>query len=504
MSAEKAVAGAAGGLEPWSAAVKRGRGRPRKERVVPSAEGSALLEAQAVIDAPEAGPQEKAEKPTALFAARRAPRDSLRALGERWLDELYAVRGLSPMTVDSYRQDIASLSSFMEESGAENCTAKEALSRLDDEQLLLFVVWLRRRGDGKRTLARRLSCLRGFLGWCVEQGLMSGNPAELLDGPKLPRVLPNVLSRQEVLSLIDAPDRRTKLGRRDHAMLELMYASGLRVSELVNLRPLDIDLQAGTVRVFGKGRKERLVPMHARAVAVMDEYLRSVRPDFMPQDSRVFLNRSGHGLTRQAVWKLIRRYALDARIGRDISPHTLRHTFATHLLEGGADLRTVQILLGHSDLAATELYTHVRSDLLEDVYRRCHPRNAFHPEAGDAPADGGQDEPSGPEAEASAADPAGGGVSAPSEAAPSEAADFGDPALSGLDAANIDAPVPSGRDFADAGVRSGGPAGTGSVSGQQGHGRTARAASGSSGRDFASSAPSEAASPAADGASSAD
>lgn len=378
MSAEKA------GLEPWPAAVKRGRGRPRKVRADSAAEGSALLEAQAVIDAPEGVSQEKEKKPTALSAARRAPSDSLRALGERWLDELLAVRGLSPMTVDSYRQDIASLSSFLEESGLGDCTAKQALSRLNDEQLLLFVVWLRRRGDGKRTLARRLSCLRGFLGWCVDLGLMEGNPAELLGGPKLPRVLPNVLTRQEVLALIDAPDTRTKLGRRDHAMLELMYASGLRVSELVHLRPLDIDLQSGVVRVFGKGRKERLVPMHARAVAVMDDYLRSVRPEFMPQESVVFLNRSGMGLTRQAVWKLIRRYALEARIGRDISPHTMRHTFATHLLEGGADLRTVQMLLGHSDLAATELYTHVRSDLLEDVYRRCHPRNAYHAEGADA------------------------------------------------------------------------------------------------------------------------
>ena len=167
-------------------------------------------------------------------------------------------------------------------------------------------------------------------------------------------------------------------------MRELMYASGLRVSELVNLHPLDIDLQRGVVRVFGKGRKERLVPMHQRALDVMEEYLRAVRPDFMPQTSFVFLNRSGQGLTRQAVWKLIRRYALEAGIRRDISPHTMRHTFATHLLEGGADLRTVQLLLGHSDLAATELYTHVRSDVLEDVYRRCHPRNgerAFAPPA---------------------------------------------------------------------------------------------------------------------------
>jgi integrase/recombinase XerD len=178
-----------------------------------------------------------------------------------------------------------------------------------------------------------------------------------------------------VLALIAAPDPHSKLGRRDRAMLELMYASGLRVSELVGLHPLDIDLQSGVVRVFGKGRKERLVPMHSRALDVMDGYLREVRPEFMPQSSFVFLNRSGEGLTRQAVWKLIRRYALEAGIQRDISPHTMRHTFATHLLEGGADLRTVQLLLGHSDLAATELYTHVRSDVLEEVYRRCHPRN---------------------------------------------------------------------------------------------------------------------------------
>ncbi|MBR3880166.1 MAG: tyrosine recombinase XerD [Mailhella sp.] len=292
---------------------------------------------------------------------------------------LLAGRGLSSMTVDSYRQDISVLADFVDESLGDGLTGRAALARLDDEQLLLFIVWLRGRGDGKRTLARRLSCLRGFLGWCAEQQFITGNPAVLLDGPKLPRVLPKVLSREEVLALLAAPDPHTKLGRRDRAMLELMYASGLRVSELVNLHPLDIDLQTGMVRVFGKGRKERLVPMHARAVEIVSRYLREVRPEFMPQSSFVFLNRSGLGLTRQAVWKLIRRYALEAGIQRDISPHTMRHTFATHLLEGGADLRTVQMLLGHSDLAATELYTHVRSDVLEDVYRRCHPRNGERP-----------------------------------------------------------------------------------------------------------------------------
>ncbi len=393
--------------------VPRRRGRPRKvrpEEAVPSVgapvgqteqQASALLRAQSVIDGGDGSGGGRAaaearilaeEKLSAFAAARLAPKDSLRRLGERWLDELLASRGLSPMTVSSYRQDIAALADFVEESLGEGLAARAALSRLDDEQLLLFVVWLRQRGDGKRTLARRLSSLRGFLGWCADLSLISGNPAALLDGPKLPRVLPNVLSHSEVLALIAAPDPHTRLGRRDRAMLELMYASGLRVSELVGLHPLDIDLQAGVVRVFGKGRKERLVPMHARALDVMERYLREVRPDFMPQESFVFLNRSGEGLTRQAVWKLIRRYALEAGIQRDISPHTMRHTFATHLLEGGADLRTVQLLLGHSDLAATELYTHVRSDVLEDVYRRCHPRNGER--AFDAPADPADSMPS--------------------------------------------------------------------------------------------------------------
>lgn len=361
----------------------------------------ALLRAQAVIDsasgegAGRSGAEErilKEEKASAFAAARRASGDSLRRLGERWLDELLASRGLSPMTVNSYRQDLASLADFLEESHGDNLSARSALASLDDESLLLFIVWLRKRGDGKRTLARRLSCLRGFLGWCSDLGFISGNPAALLDGPKLPRVLPNVLTQDEVMALLAAPDTNTKLGKRDRAMLELMYASGLRVSELVGLHPLDIDLQAGFVRVFGKGRKERLIPIHQRALALLEHYLRHVRPEFMPQSSYVFLNRSGQGLTRQAVWKLIRRYALEAGIQRDISPHTMRHTFATHLLEGGADLRTVQLLLGHSDLAATELYTHIRSAMLDEVYHRCHPRNGER--AFQSPLDPADDMPS--------------------------------------------------------------------------------------------------------------
>ncbi len=350
------------------------------KRMEEANEESALLKTQQIVNAGGDGGavvrSPKRGMVSSFHISSHAPKDSVRRLGEDWLSELLSAKGLSPMTVSSYRQDIASLATFLEESLGEDATARDALALFDDEQILLFVVWLRTRGDGKRTLSRRLSCLRGFLRWCEELGYIHNNPAELLDGPKLPRLLPNVLTQEEVLRLLDAPDIRTRLGRRDKAMLELMYASGMRVSEVVALRPLDVDFQTNMVRIFGKGRKERIVPLHNRAAALLEDYIRNTRPDFSPRDSKVFLNRSGLGLTRQAVWKLIKRYAAEAGIDRSISPHTMRHTFATHLLEGGADLRTVQILLGHSDLAATELYTHVRSDILRDVYRHCHPRNA--------------------------------------------------------------------------------------------------------------------------------
>lgn len=309
------------------------------------------------------------------------PKETLDGWGRTWLDTLLAERGLSAHTVAAYQQDLAALFAFLEE--WRPSLPASPLAGVDDEALLLFVVWLRRRGDGRRTLARRLSCLRGFFAWAAEQGLVSGNPAALLDGPKLPALLPDVLTREETAALLEAPEPDDKLGRRDRAMLELLYAAGLRVSELVSLRPLDLDVQRGVVRVFGKGRKERLVPLHNRAVDVLEAYLRECRPLFNPtagaDGDALFLNRSGRGLTRQAVWKLIKRYALKIGLktggGRRLSPHTLRHSFATHLLEGGADLRTVQLLLGHSDLAATELYTHVRSDRLIEVHARYHPRN---------------------------------------------------------------------------------------------------------------------------------
>ena len=228
----------------------------------------------------------------------------------------------------AYRQDLDALRDFLEE-------LETPLSRLRDEDVALFVAWLRQRGDATRTLARRISSLRNFLAWCVDRGDLPANPAELVDTPKLPALLPEVLTQDEILRLLNAPDPTGKLGLRDRAMLELLYAAGMRVSELIELQPLDLDLQRGVVKIFGKGSKERLVPLHDAAVMRMADYLRDVRPLFTPVEDKVFLNRSGTGLSRQGVWKLVKRYALEAGIRKAISPHTFRHSFATHLLEGG-------------------------------------------------------------------------------------------------------------------------------------------------------------------------
>lgn len=289
---------------------------------------------------------------------------------KEWLNSLLIQKGLSEHTVSAYAQDLDTLSAFTEQS-------QITLEDIDEDSLLLFSAFLSKKGDSKRTIARRLSCIRKFFSWLFEGKHITHNPAELLDAPKLPLYLPEVLSVGEVQNLLSAPDPDTKLGQRDRAILHLLYASGLRVSELVSVKATDIDFQKGIIRVFGKGKKERLIPMHSLALSVISSYAAETRPLFVQEkecDDNLFLNRSGKKLTRQAVWKLIKRYALLAKIQADVSPHTLRHSFATHLLEGGADLRTVQILLGHSDLAATELYTHICQSKILEIYHKAHPR----------------------------------------------------------------------------------------------------------------------------------
>lgn len=246
---------------------------------------------------------------------------------------------------------------------------------VDEALMFLHLAWLRKRGKGGRSLARHLSALRGFFAYAVEQGWVGDNPALLLENPQIASMLPEVLSREEMNTVLAKPDMTDRLGFRDRCILELLYAAGLRVSEVCGLRLPQLDMQRGLVRVFGKGSKERLVPLHSLMCSLLESYIDTWRKQLNPQESFLFLNRSGRGLSRQYLWKMLRKYVSLAGIQRSISPHTFRHSFATHLLEGGADLRTVQLLLGHADISATEIYTHVQGDRLKMLHQRFHPRS---------------------------------------------------------------------------------------------------------------------------------
>jgi integrase/recombinase XerD len=298
------------------------------------------------------------------------------AFVDRYLEHLLVVRGLSENSLNAYETDLRGFAAHMGERSV-------PLGETTEQHLFLYLVHLRSRGLGGRSMARHLSALRGLFQFLTEERIVKENPAALLENPKLPRLLPDVLSLKEVDRLLEQPDVGNKLGFRDRTMLELLYAAGLRVSELVGLDCLDYDPQTGILRVFGKGSKERLVPLHQTAQTFLWNYLSAWRNSFAPVHGNMFLNRSGKGLSRQAVWKMIVRYSLKANIRKTISPHTLRHSFATHLLEGGADLRMVQTLLGHADISATEIYTHVQASRLREIH------GSFHPRSGSA---SGQDE----------------------------------------------------------------------------------------------------------------
>lgn len=291
-------------------------------------------------------------------------------LVDAYLEHLLVEKGLSENSMASYAADLSDMLAFF-------VSASVNVKRAAMQDLFLYLTHLRSRGLKARSLARRLSAVRGFFAFCAAEGKMKEDPARLLESPKLPRALPEFLTRQEVAALLEQPDTAKPLGFRDRTMLELMYAAGLRVSELVGLRVQDYDPQAGVLFLFGKGSKERLVPIHYAAQDWLAEYLEGWRASFRPGCEAVFLNRSGKALTRQAVWKMIKKYAASAGIKRDISPHTMRHSFATHLIEGGADLRTVQILLGHADVGTTEIYTHVQSGRLRRMHREFHPRSSL-------------------------------------------------------------------------------------------------------------------------------
>ncbi len=286
----------------------------------------------------------------------------------RYLDSLADERGLSPRTVAAYGSDLRRLASQLQEFGA-------TWEEVDPSLLTEHLRSLREAGLSPRTIRRALVTLRGFFDFLVRIGERQDNPAADLVSPRVWKTLPRTLSEDQVEALLAAPDLSKPLGRRDRAMLELLYATGLRVTELVTLTLTQLRLEAGFLIAFGKGRKERVVPVGDRAVGYTESYLEEVRPNLTAgRHETVFVSRLGRGMTRQGFWKNLRRYGVQAGVPR-LSPHVLRHSFATHLLEHGADLRAVQMMLGHADVSTTQIYTHIHAHRLRSVYDRHHPRS---------------------------------------------------------------------------------------------------------------------------------
>ena len=288
---------------------------------------------------------------------------------ERFLDAVWLESGLSDNTLAAYRVDLERFGIWLDSDA-------QTLLGAQRSQLLSYLADRVRDGAKPRSTARLLSSLRRFYRYWLREGKISLDPTADVASPTLGRGLPKSLSEQDVERLLSAPDTNTLLGLRDRAMLETLYATGLRVTELVKLGVTQIDLNAGIVRVTGKGQRERLVPLGEEALTWIEEYLRIARPDLLKGrvcDS-VFVTARGKAMTRQAFWHLIKRHATRGAIDIVLSPHTLRHAFATHLLNHGADLRVVQMLLGHSDLSTTQIYTHVARERLRTLHEQHHPR----------------------------------------------------------------------------------------------------------------------------------
>jgi integrase/recombinase XerD len=286
-----------------------------------------------------------------------------------YLESLSVERGLAKNTVDGYRNDLTRLGEALAKKGGLD------LLTADAPALSAHMRDLRRHGLSPRSISRALSAIRGFYVHLVTIGERADDPAVNLLPPKLFKHLPKVLSEPEVEALLAAPDVTTPLGLRDRAMLELLYATGLRVSELVGLQLPQLRLEAGFLVAFGKGSKERVVPVGEQAEHWVKRYLRDVRPDLAQgRHQSVFVNFRGERMTRMGFWKNLKAYGVSAGI-RDLSPHVLRHSFATHLLEHGADLRAVQTMLGHADISTTQIYTHIHQERIKTLYDRFHPRS---------------------------------------------------------------------------------------------------------------------------------
>jgi integrase/recombinase XerD len=314
-------------------------------------------------------PHTPAERRTQAMAQPPLPDADATAI-HGFLDAIWAESGLSRQTLDSYRRDLEGIARWREGKGG-------GLPAADRAVLFDYLAWRSRSGYSPRSNARLLSALRAFFAHRVRTGARADDPTALLDPPKLPRSLPKALGESQIDALLAAPEVTSPLGLRDRAMLELMYACGLRVSELVNLPATAVNLRQGVLRVTGKGSKERLVPLGEEAQHWLERYLATARPQLAGKRALapLFLNTNGEAPTRQQFWQLVKRYAGVAGIDpARISPHGLRHSFATHLLNHGADLRALQMLLGHSSLSTTQIYTLVAREQLKQLHAKHHPR----------------------------------------------------------------------------------------------------------------------------------
>jgi integrase/recombinase XerD len=293
---------------------------------------------------------------------------------DRWIDRflhhLAVEKGLSPNTLEAYSRDLQGYSCLLRDKGIRE------MRMISSEEPLTYMKRLRSRGVSARSQARVLSSLKGFHKFLLRERAVEEDPLRRLRSPRVVPRLPSVMSMKEVEELLRQPDARQPLGIRDRAMLELLYATGLRVSELVHLSVNDLNLEVGYLRTRGKGSKERIVPLGKAAVHALEDYLTGPRRLYSSQTANptLFIRRGGKGMTRQGFWKIIKNYARAAGIQKRITPHTLRHSFATHLLERGADLRSVQSMLGHEDIATTQVYTHVSREHLKRLHQKLHPR----------------------------------------------------------------------------------------------------------------------------------
>ncbi len=295
---------------------------------------------------------------------------------ESFLNYLAVERGLSENTSAAYQNDLYQLADFAQGQAAGR-SVMPSWANFGRQDMLSYLLNLKERNYAATTQARKVAAAKSFFSFLLDEGRIKNNPTENISSPKVGKALPDAISISQVRQLIDQPARlSTPEARRDRAMLELLYASGMRVSELVSLNLGDVDAQDGNVRCLGKGNKERLIPIYNKAAETVADYAKDIRPRLARSDSEpaLFLNQRGDRLTRQGLWQILKGHAKSAGLGNQVTPHTLRHSFATHMLNGGADLRSVQELLGHANIATTQIYTHLTSEHIRRTYDNAHPR----------------------------------------------------------------------------------------------------------------------------------